>query len=165
MGLWNPNACAYLQNARIMNRLNLQAWSLGKSPWWPCTSRTSCPVSRCRNTTDSTASRPWKNGSISPVTASFVNQAIACARPGAMVGFVGVPHGVELPIGRMFSRNVGVRGGMATVRTYLPDLMERVWSGRINPGLVFDLTLGLEDAAEGYRAMDERRAIKALLRP
>lgn len=54
---------------------------------------------------------------------------------------------------------------MATVRTYLPDLMERVWSGRINPGLVFDLTLGLEDAAEGYRAMDERRAIKALLRP
>ncbi len=94
-----------------------------------------------------------------------MNQAIACARPGAMVGFVGVPHGVELPIGRMFSRNVGVRGGMATVRTYLPDLMERVWSGRINPGLVFDLTLGLEDAAEGYRAMDERRAIKALLRP
>ena len=98
-------------------------------------------------------------------TGDAMNQAIACARPGAMVGFVGVPHGVELPIGRMFSRNVGVRGGMATVRTYLPDLMERVWSGRINPGLVFDLTLGLEDAAEGYRAMDERRAIKALLRP
>ena len=98
-------------------------------------------------------------------TGDAMNQAIACARPGAMVGFVGVPHGVELPIGRMFSRNVGVRGGMATVRTYLPDLMERVWSGRINPGLVFDLTLGLEDAAEGYRAMDERRSIKALLRP
>ena len=98
-------------------------------------------------------------------TGDAMNQAIACARPGAMVGFVGVPHGVELPIGQMFARNVGVRGGMATVRTYLPDLMERVWSGRIDPGLVFDLTLGLEDAAEGYRAMDQRRAIKALLRP
>ena len=98
-------------------------------------------------------------------TGDAMTQAVACARPGAMVGFVGVPHGVELPIRTMFARNVGVRGGMATVRTYLPDLMERVLSGDINPGRVFDLTLGLEEAAEGYRAMDERRAIKALLRP
>jgi threonine dehydrogenase-like Zn-dependent dehydrogenase len=61
--------------------------------------------------------------------------------------------------------HVGLRGGPAPVRRYLPDLMERVWSGRINPGKVFDLTLPLDQVAEGYHAMDERRAIKALLKP
>lgn len=97
------------------------------------------------------------------------NQAMATAfriaRPGSTVGFVGVPHGVELPVRRMFQRNVGLAGGVAPVRRYLPDLLERVLSGSIDPGRVFDLTLPLEDVAEGYRAMDERRAIKVLLRP
>jgi threonine dehydrogenase-like Zn-dependent dehydrogenase len=91
--------------------------------------------------------------------------AFKIARPGATVGFVGVPHGVELPIRRMFGKNIGLAGGMAPVRTYLPDLLERVLDGRIDPGLVFDLTLPLDDVAEAYRTMDERRAIKVLLRP
>ena len=69
------------------------------------------------------------------------------------------------PSARCSSRNVGLAGGMAPVRTYLPDLLERVLDGRIDPGKVFDLTLPLDEVAEGYRAMDERRAIKVLLRP
>jgi threonine dehydrogenase-like Zn-dependent dehydrogenase len=98
-------------------------------------------------------------------TDAAMRTAFNIARPGSTVGFVGVPHGVDLPVGRMFSRNVGLAGGMAPVRTYLPDLLDRVLEGRIEPGLVFDLTLPLEEAAEAYRAMDERRAIKVLLRP
>ena len=91
--------------------------------------------------------------------------AFAIARPGSTVGFVGAPHGVELPVRQMFVRNIGLAGGMAPVRTYLPDLLERVLSGAIDPGRVFDLTLPLTDVAEGYRAMDARRAIKVLLQP
>ena len=87
------------------------------------------------------------------------------ARPGSTVGFVGVPHGVELPVRAMFARNIGLGGGMAPVRRYLPDLLDRVLDGRINPGRVFDLTLPLEQVADGYRAMDERQAIKVLLEP
>ena len=98
-------------------------------------------------------------------TGDAMLQALSCARPGAMVGYVGVPHGVELPVRQMFERNVGVRGGMAPVRNYLPDLMERVFNREIEPGLVFDLELPLAQVADAYRAMDERRAIKALLRP
>ncbi|GAA1566487.1 zinc-dependent alcohol dehydrogenase family protein [Kribbella sancticallisti] len=91
--------------------------------------------------------------------------AFAIARPGAMVGFVGVPHGVEVPVGRMFSRNVGLAGGVAPARAYLPALMADVLSGAIDPGLVFDQELPLEQVAEGYKSMHERRAIKVLLRP
>jgi threonine dehydrogenase-like Zn-dependent dehydrogenase len=91
--------------------------------------------------------------------------AFRIARPGAMVGFVGAPHGVELPVHAMFQRNVGLAGGMAPVRGYLPELLDLVTSGAINPGLVFDLTLPLDEVAEGYRAMDERRAIKVLIEP
>jgi threonine dehydrogenase-like Zn-dependent dehydrogenase len=65
----------------------------------------------------------------------------------------------------MFQRNVGLAGGMAPVRAYLPELLDLVTSGAINPGLVFDLTLPLDEVAEGYRAMDERRAIKVLIQP
>lgn len=98
-------------------------------------------------------------------TDGAMKTAFAVARPGATVGFVGVPHGVELPVRRMFQKNVGLAGGMAPVRRYLPDLLERVLSGSIDPGRVFDLTLPMEESAEGYRAMDERRAIKVLLQP
>jgi threonine dehydrogenase-like Zn-dependent dehydrogenase len=98
-------------------------------------------------------------------TDGAIKTAFKVARPGSTVGFVGVPHGVELPVRRMFQRNVGLAGGMAPVRTYLPDLLDRVLEGRIEPGLVFDLTLPLDEVAEAYRAMDERRAIKVLLRP
>jgi threonine dehydrogenase-like Zn-dependent dehydrogenase len=94
-----------------------------------------------------------------------IQQAFAVARPGSTVGFVGVPHGVELPIRRMFQKNIGLAGGMAPVRRYLPELLELVQGGRINPGLVFDRKLPLSEVAEGYRAMDEREAIKVMLEP
>lgn len=98
-------------------------------------------------------------------TGQAMDTAFAVARPGATVGFVGVPHGVELPIGRMFGRNVGLAGGLAPTRAYLPSLMNDVLAGTIDPGLVFDLELPLAEVAEAYRAMHERRAIKVLLRP
>ena len=98
-------------------------------------------------------------------TDESVVQALKSARPGGMVGWVGVPHVTDIPQEHMFWKNVGLRGGPAPVRAYLPDLLERVWDRRIDPGRVFDLTLPLRDVAEAYAAMDERRAIKALLQP
>jgi len=98
-------------------------------------------------------------------TDAAVATAFDVARPGATVGFVGVPHGVELPLRRMFSKNTCLAGGMAPVRRYLPELLDLVTSGRIDPGRVFDLTLPLDEVAEGYRAMDERRAIKVQINP
>jgi threonine dehydrogenase-like Zn-dependent dehydrogenase len=98
-------------------------------------------------------------------TNDAMGTAFAVARPGSTVGFVGVPHGVELPVRRMFGKNVGLAGGMAPVRRYLPELLELVTSGRIEPGQVFDSRLPLDEVAEGYRAMDERRSIKVLIEP
>lgn len=98
-------------------------------------------------------------------TDQAIKTAFTVARPGATVGFVGAPHGVELPVRRMFERNVGLAGGLAPVRAYLPDLLQRVIDGSINPGLVFDLTLPLDQVADAYRAMDERTATKAMVRP
>ncbi|MFC9462806.1 zinc-binding dehydrogenase, partial [Streptomyces sp. NPDC056983] len=98
-------------------------------------------------------------------TAEAMRQALHSARPGGNVGFVGVPHEVAIDGQELFFSHVGLRGGPAPVRRYLPDLIDRVLTGRINPGKVFDLTLPLDQVAEGYRAMDERRAIKALLTP
>jgi len=92
-------------------------------------------------------------------------QAIRATRPGGFVSYVGVPHGVELKGEELFFTHVHLHGGPAPVRRYLPKLIDLVWKGKINPGKVFDLTLPLAQVAEGYRAMDERRAIKALLRP
>jgi threonine dehydrogenase-like Zn-dependent dehydrogenase len=98
-------------------------------------------------------------------TDDSVVQALRSARPGAMVGWVGVPHVADLPQEHMFWQKVGLRGGPAPVRAYLPDLMQRVWDRRIEPGKVFDLTLPRSEVAEAYAAMDEGRAIKSLLRP
>ncbi|MFE2423205.1 zinc-dependent alcohol dehydrogenase family protein [Streptomyces hokutonensis] len=98
-------------------------------------------------------------------TSQSMSQALHSARPGGNVGFVGVPHEVAVDGQELFFSQVGLRGGPAPVRRYLPDLIDRVLSGHINPGKVFDLTLPLEQVAEGYKAMDERRAIKALLKP
>jgi threonine dehydrogenase-like Zn-dependent dehydrogenase len=92
-------------------------------------------------------------------------QAIRSTRRGGHVSYVGVPHGVELKGEDLFFAHVHLHGGPAPVRRYLPKLIDLVWSGKINPGKVFDLTLPLDQVAEGYRAMDERRAIKALLQP
>lgn len=92
-------------------------------------------------------------------------QALRSSRPGGSVGYVGVSHGVTLDGRELFYSEIHLHGGPAPVRRFLPDLIDRIWKGQINPGLVFDLELPLEQVAEGYRAMDGRRAIKALLRP
>lgn len=89
-------------------------------------------------------------------------QAIRSTRPGGHVGYVGVSH-VEWPGLELFFSAVHLHGGPAPVREYLPRLVELIMDGEIDPGQVFDLTLPLEEAAEGYRAMDERRAIKVML--
>ena len=92
-------------------------------------------------------------------------QAIGSTRAGGSIGYVGVPHGVALDGEKLFYSHVHLQGGPAPVRRLLPELIDLVWNGEINPGKVFDLTLPLDQVAEGYRAMYERRAIKALLRP
>jgi len=98
-------------------------------------------------------------------TPDAMRQAIRSTRPGGTVGYVGVPHGVELDAQALFYAHVRLFGGPAPVRRYLPDLIDLVLDEKIDPGRVFDLTLPLDRVPEGYRAMDERRAIKALLRP
>ncbi|MER5200480.1 zinc-dependent alcohol dehydrogenase family protein [Streptomyces sp. NPDC002755] len=98
-------------------------------------------------------------------SAQSMQQALHATRPGGNIGFVGVPHDVQIGGTELFHSHVGLRGGPAPVREFLPDLIDRVLSGRINPGKVFDLQLPLSQVAEGYQAMDERRAIKALLTP
>jgi threonine dehydrogenase-like Zn-dependent dehydrogenase len=98
-------------------------------------------------------------------TSESMTQAVKITRPGGSVGYVGVPHGVEFKGEELFYTHVHLHGGPAPVRRYLPQLIKLVWDGRIDPGKVFDQKLPLEQVAEGYRAMDERRAIKTLLRP
>lgn len=98
-------------------------------------------------------------------TQESMMQAIDATRPGGHVGFVGVSHDVEIAGNALFNAGVHVHGGAAPVRQYLPELIDLIWTDKIDPGKVFDLDLPLERAAEGYRAMDERRTIKALLRP
>jgi threonine dehydrogenase-like Zn-dependent dehydrogenase len=98
-------------------------------------------------------------------TGAAMQQALASVRPGGRVGFVGIPHGVELDAGQMFARNVTVGGGVAPVRAYLEELLADVLAGSIDPGRVFDRQVSLDEAPEAYAAMDERRAIKVMLRP
>jgi threonine dehydrogenase-like Zn-dependent dehydrogenase len=96
-------------------------------------------------------------------TAQSIATAFAVARPGSTVGVVGVPHG-QVPFTETFFRNTGWRGGPAPARIYIPDLLGDVLDGIINPGLVFDYETDLGHIADAYRAMDERRAIKSLVR-
>jgi threonine dehydrogenase-like Zn-dependent dehydrogenase len=98
-------------------------------------------------------------------TQESMMQAIHSTRAGGHVGYVGVTHEVAIPGMELFFSHVHLHGGPAPVRRFLPDLMDRVWTGKIQPGKVFDLELPLNEAAAGYQAMDERRAIKVLLRP
>jgi threonine dehydrogenase-like Zn-dependent dehydrogenase len=98
-------------------------------------------------------------------TQESMMQAIQSTRPAGFVSYVGVPHGVNLDGAQLFFSHVHLHGGPAPVRRFLPHLIELILNGNINPGKVFDLVLPLAQVAEGYRAMDERRAIKALLRP
>jgi len=96
-------------------------------------------------------------------TQEAMEQAIRSTRPGGHIGFVGVSHGVSIEGQGLFYSEVHLHGGPAPVRRFLPELIQLIWDGVIDPGVVFDLTLPLEDAAEGYGAMDERRATKVLL--
>ncbi len=98
-------------------------------------------------------------------TQESMMQAIRSTRPGGHIGYVGVAHGVELPGRELFFSHAHLHGGPAPVRRFLPRLIELIEAKTIDPGKVFDLTLPLDQAAEGYRAMDERRAIKTLLTP
>jgi threonine dehydrogenase-like Zn-dependent dehydrogenase len=94
-----------------------------------------------------------------------MKQAVRSTRPGGHLGYVGVPHGVQFDGAELFYTHIHLHGGPAPARRFLPELIDMVLDGRINPGRVFDLTLPLSEVAEGYRAMDERRAIKTLLLP
>lgn len=96
-------------------------------------------------------------------TGDSMNQAMAAARPGARIGYVGVPHDVQISVPAMFGRNIGLAGGVAPVRSYIEELLPDVLAGTISPGDVFDLTVPLDQVADGYRAMDERTAIKTML--
>jgi threonine dehydrogenase-like Zn-dependent dehydrogenase len=98
-------------------------------------------------------------------TQESMMQAIRATRPGGHVGYVGVAHGVELPGEELFFSHVHLHGGPAPVRRFLPELIDLIWNHKIDPGKVFDLELPLEQAGAGYQAMDQRQAIKVLLRP
>lgn len=98
-------------------------------------------------------------------TQESMTQSIGAMRPGGFVGYVGVPHGVSFDGEKLFFTHAHLHGGPAPVRRFLPDLIGMVWDKKINPGKVFDLTLPLDQVSEAYKAMDERRAIKVLLKP
>jgi threonine dehydrogenase-like Zn-dependent dehydrogenase len=97
-------------------------------------------------------------------TNEAMQTALSIARPGSIVGYVGMPHGVEVPVLNLFFRNVGVHGGLAPARAYIPELLGDVLAGRIHPGRVFDFTTDLSGIAQAYAVMDERRAIKSLVK-
>jgi threonine dehydrogenase-like Zn-dependent dehydrogenase len=97
-------------------------------------------------------------------TGQSMATAFAIARPGSIVGAIGAPHDVEVPIDTVIFRNIGLRGGVSPVRRYIPDLLDDVLEGRINPGRVFDYETDLDGIPQAYDAMNERRAIKALVR-
>ncbi|MFF0746061.1 zinc-dependent alcohol dehydrogenase family protein [Streptomyces sp. NPDC004111] len=100
-------------------------------------------------------------------TEQSMRTAVAVARDGGAIGYVGVPHGsaTGLDLGVMFGRNIALRGGVAPVRAYLPELLADVLDGSLDPSPVFDLTVGLDEVPEGYRAMDGRSALKVLVKP
>jgi threonine dehydrogenase-like Zn-dependent dehydrogenase len=98
-------------------------------------------------------------------TEESMMQAVLSTRPGGHVGFVGVFHDMKLDGMDLFWSHIHLHGGPAPVRQYLPEFVDLIWNRKINPGKVFDLTLPLDQVGEGYRAMNERRAIKALLLP
>jgi threonine dehydrogenase-like Zn-dependent dehydrogenase len=97
-------------------------------------------------------------------TGQSMTTAFSIARVGSIVGAIGAPHDVQVPINTVIFRNIGLRGGVAPVRRYIPELLRDVLEGRINPGRVFDYTTNLDGIADAYKAMNERRAIKSLIR-
>jgi threonine dehydrogenase-like Zn-dependent dehydrogenase len=98
-------------------------------------------------------------------TEETIQMAVTLSSPGGTVGFVGAPHGQKVPLGRMFSSNISLHGGLAPARAYLPELLAEVLAGRLNPSPVLDLTVSLAGVASGYSSMDQRQAIKVMVRP
>lgn len=100
-------------------------------------------------------------------TEQSMRTAIGIVRDGGSIGYVGVPHGsgTGIDLGDMFDRNIALRGGVAPVRTYIPELLPDVLDGTIDPSPVFDLSVGLDGVPGGYKAMDERTALKVLITP
>jgi len=99
-------------------------------------------------------------------TGSAIGESLGIARPGGRIGRVGVPHYDTIPDAQpMFYQNIGIAGGPAPVRAYIAELLPDVMEGRIEPGRVFDRTVGLDEVPEGYRAMNERKALKVMVRP
>lgn len=100
-------------------------------------------------------------------TSDSMNMAIAIARPGGFVGYVGAPAGIDKPlnIGRMFLENIGLRGGVAPVHNYIPELLKDVLAGKLDPAPVLDMTVNLDGVPAGYKAMDQREAIKVMVKP
>jgi threonine dehydrogenase-like Zn-dependent dehydrogenase len=97
-------------------------------------------------------------------TGQSMDTAFSIARVGSVVGAVGVPHDVVVPINTVIFKNIGLRGGVSPVRRYIPELLDDVLEGRINPGRVFDYEVDLDHIVDGYEAMKDRRAIKSLVR-
>jgi threonine dehydrogenase-like Zn-dependent dehydrogenase len=99
-------------------------------------------------------------------TKASMDTAVAIARPGGSIGYVGVPHGIEqLNLERLFFGHIALRGGSAPVLAYLPELLADVLAGRLNPSPVLDLTVDLDGVPSGYAAMDQRKALKVMVRP
>jgi hypothetical protein len=96
-------------------------------------------------------------------TQQAIDTAATIARPGSTIGIVGVPHGT-VPFNATFFRDVGWRGGPAPARIYIPELLDDVLDGTIDPGVVLDFETNLDGTPAAYAAMDERRAIKSLIR-
>jgi threonine dehydrogenase-like Zn-dependent dehydrogenase len=95
-----------------------------------------------------------------------MDMAIRIARPGGNIGYVGVPQGSEnLDLERMFAKNITLRGGIAPVRAYIPELLPDVLAGKLDPSPIFDLITDLYGVPDGYVAMDQRTAIKVMIRP
>ncbi len=97
--------------------------------------------------------------------ADSMRTAIAITRPGGAVGRVGVPQDGDIPGGSSFQKNIRITGGVAPARAYIEELLPDVLSGRVQPGRVFDRTIGLDEVPDGYRAMNDREALKVLIRP
>jgi threonine dehydrogenase-like Zn-dependent dehydrogenase len=92
--------------------------------------------------------------------------AIEIARPGGVVGRVGVPQDETMPASQPgFYNNVTVSGGPAPARAYIAELLPDILEGRIEPGRVLDRAIGLDEVPDGYRAMNERKAIKVMVKP
>lgn len=98
-------------------------------------------------------------------TKESMETAIAIARPGGSIGYVGVPHGVQIDLERLFFDHIALRGGSAPVRAFLPELLADVLAGRLDPSPVLDRTVDLESVPAGYAAMDQRQAMKVMVRP